>query len=167
MRAKSRLAMTLIEVVGGLALLGTLLVAVLLAKAKFTRQAATADRKLQAVAAADELLTVWRQDPNALPRDGSGPVAGDRQLSWRTRTVANREVAALGAQTVRLEVLDDRAAGAVLATVEIVVEPLAPAGGGNAAGMKADTGNRTANTRKKATAPQPKRPVPQPVNRTR
>jgi type II secretory pathway pseudopilin PulG len=87
MRAKSRLAMTLIEVVGGLALLGTLLVAVLLAKAKFTRQAATADRKLQAVAAADELLTVWRQDPNALPRDGSGSVAGDRQLSWRTRTV--------------------------------------------------------------------------------
>ena len=67
--------MTLIEVVGGLALLGTLLVAVLLAKAKYTRQAATADRKLQAVAAADELLTAWRQDPNALPRDGSGPVA--------------------------------------------------------------------------------------------
>src|SRR4051794_34521543 len=77
-------AMTLIEVVGGLALLGTLLVAVLLAKAKFTRQAATADRKLQAVAAADELLTVWRQDSNALPRDGVGPVPGDRQFSWRT-----------------------------------------------------------------------------------
>jgi type II secretory pathway pseudopilin PulG len=167
MRAKSRLAMTLIEVVGGLALLGTLLVAVLLAKAKFTRQVATADRKLQAVAAADELLTAWRQDANALPRDGAGPVAGDRQFSWRTRTVANPEIAALGAQTVRLEVLDDRAAGAVLATVEVVVEPPAPAGGGNAAGAKADSGNRSANTRRKLTAPQPKRPAPQPVNRSR
>src|SRR4051812_8008804 len=86
-RRRARRAMTLIEVVGGLALLGTLLVGVLLAKAKFTRQAATADRKLQAVSAADELLVAWRQDPLALPRDGVGTVpggGGDRQLSWRT-----------------------------------------------------------------------------------
>jgi hypothetical protein len=158
--------MTLIEVVGGLALLGTLLVAVLLAKAKFTRQAATADRKLQAVAAADELLTAWRQDAHALPRDGSGPIAGDRQLSWRTRSVANADVAALGAQTVRLEVLDDRVAGAVLAAVEIVVEPPAPAGG-TAAGAKAPPGSPSSNARTKLNAPKPKRPAPAPVNPTR
>jgi type II secretory pathway pseudopilin PulG len=160
--------MTLIEVVGGLALLGTLLVAVLLAKAKYTRQAATADRKLQAVAAADELLTAWRQDSNALPRDGSGPAPGDRQFSWRTRTLANAEVASLGGQTVRLEVLDDRSAGAVVAAVEVVVEPPAASAGNSS---KTAPPGASGAARKKppggAAAPKPGRAAPKPLNPAR
>src|SRR4051812_22873145 len=107
-------AMTLVEVVAALAMLGTLLVAVLLARAAYVRQAAAADRRLQAIAAADALLAAWHRDPASLPRGGSGVVAGDGQFSWRTRAVANPDAAALGAETLRLEVLDDRAAGAVL-----------------------------------------------------
>ena len=41
--------MTLIEVVGGMGLLATLLVAVLLAKGRYTHQAAIADRRVLAV----------------------------------------------------------------------------------------------------------------------
>jgi hypothetical protein len=115
--------MTLVEVVAALAMLGTLLVAVLLARAGYVRQAAAADRRLQAVAAADALLAAWHRDPASLPRSGSGMVAGDGQFSWRTRAVANPDAAALGADTLRLEVLDDRAAGAVLVGVEFVADP--------------------------------------------
>jgi type II secretory pathway pseudopilin PulG len=118
--------MTLVEVVGGLGLLATLLVAILLAKARYTRQAADADRRLQAVAAADALLTAWRQDPRSLPRAGSGMVAGEGRFSWRTRTIANAAISEVGATVVRLEILDDRpeaAANPAVTSVEFVVEP--------------------------------------------
>src|SRR5688500_6139833 len=92
-RPTRRRGMTLVEVVGGLALLGTLLVAVLLARGRYIRQAAIADRRLQAVAAADALLAQWHQDPRSLPRAASGDVPGDGQFTWRTRTVSNGSVA--------------------------------------------------------------------------
>ena len=69
-RETRRPAMTLVEVVGGLALLATLLVAALLAQGRYMRQAASADRRLQAVTAADALLTSWRLDPRSLPHSG-------------------------------------------------------------------------------------------------
>src|SRR5260221_5834505 len=109
-RRSRRRAMTLVEVVGGLALLATLLVALLLAKARYTRQSAGADRRLRAVAAAEALLTGWRQDARSLPRSGSGGVAGDEGFVWRTRTVPNTDVNDLGGAVVRLEILDDRSA---------------------------------------------------------
>jgi hypothetical protein len=127
--------MTLVEVVGGLGLLATLLVALLLAKARFTRQAAAADRRLQAVAAADALLSGWHQDPRSLPRSGGGAVSGDGQFSWRTQRVANAPINDMGAAVVRLEILDDRseaAANPVVTSVEFVVEP-EPVGGVGAA----------------------------------
>src|SRR5436190_9188313 len=79
-----RLAMTLVEVVAGLALLGTLLAAVLVVRARYAHQSAAAERRLQAVAAADALLSAWHRDPPSLPRSGSGHVEGDAQLAWRT-----------------------------------------------------------------------------------
>src|SRR3954452_23578105 len=100
-RQARRPAMTLVEVVGGLALLATLLVGVLLAQGRYTRQAAAADRRLHAIAAADALLTSWRLDPHSLPRSGTGVVAGDSQLTWRTQTVLNPSVNELEAEVVR------------------------------------------------------------------
>src|SRR6476646_1672368 len=88
-RQRRQLAMTLLEVVAGLALLASLLGALLLAKVRYARQAAGADRRLEAVAAADALLAAWHQNPQALPRDGSGMVPGDGQLAWRTRSITN------------------------------------------------------------------------------
>jgi len=80
-------------------------VALLLAKGRYTHQAALADRRLAAVAAADELLTLWHQDPSTLVRGGAGIIEG---LNWRTQLVNNPAVNALDAQVVRLEILDRR-----------------------------------------------------------
>jgi hypothetical protein len=116
--------MTLLEVVAGLALLASLLAALVMAKARYARQAAAADRRVEAVAAADALLAGWHQDPRSLPRDfsGSGAVPGDRRLAWQMRPVANAGVEELGGRVVRLEVLDERLAPPpVLVAVETVV----------------------------------------------
>lgn len=147
--------MTLVEVVAGLALLGTLLAAVLVVRARYARQSAAAERRLQAVAAADALLAAWHTDPRLLPRYGSGRVDGDAQLAWRTALVPNREVNDLGAQVVHLEILDDRpaAASAVLTSVEFVVGEQAsrpatqPADAGTTGGT-ADSGPRPTNPRR-------------------
>jgi hypothetical protein len=133
--------MTLLEVVAGLALLASLLGALVMAKARYARQAAAADRRVEAVAAADELLAAWHQNPRALPLEfsGSGAVPGERRLAWRLRPVVNAGVEELGGRVVRLEVLDERLAPPpVLVTLETVVAepprtattaPAKPAGG--------------------------------------
>src|SRR5688500_5138483 len=109
-RARRRRAATLVEVVAGLALMATLLVALLLVHGRSTRQAAAAERRLQAVAAADALLAEWWPSPATFPRSSSGWVdRGGTDFSWRTRLVANGEAERLGAAVVRLEVLDERA----------------------------------------------------------
>jgi len=118
--------MTLVEVIAGLALLGTVLVAMLMARAGYMRQTARANCRLEAVAAADALLTAWHRDPAILRPGSGGPVAGDSQLAWRTRLVPSAEADVLGARVVRLEVVDERSAASpapVLATVEFLVEP--------------------------------------------
>ncbi len=127
--------MTLVEVIAGLALLGSVLVAMLVARAGYMRQTARANRRLQAVAAADALLTAWHREPATLHPGAGGTVAGDGRLAWRTSLVPSAEADGLGARVVRLEVLDERSAASpppVLATVEFLVEPedhgqLAPA----------------------------------------
>jgi hypothetical protein len=112
--------MTLVEVIGGLALLATLLVALLLARGRFTHQAALADRRLAAIGAADALLTSWHQDPASLMRGGSGTIAGNDDLFWRTHIVDSPAVNQLDAQVVRLEILDNRQQ--ILTSVEFVAD---------------------------------------------
>jgi len=132
--------MTLVEVVGALGLLATLLVALLLARVRYTHQAALAERRLQAVAAAEALLATWHQDPRSLPRAGSGAVPGERQFSWRTQSVPSPAVNELGAATVRLEILDDRPeapANPVITSVEFVVDQEIPGTGAAAAAAAA------------------------------
>ena len=128
--------LTLVEVLAGLALLSTLLVAVLGTKVRVTRQWAHAQRKLEAVAAADKLLAGWWAKPTEFPRRSSGLVAGDSGLGWRTAPVANDAIRPLGASVVRLEIVDQRAsapsASFVLASVEVVLDDELPPGGGSA-----------------------------------
>jgi len=113
---------TLVEVVAGLALLGSLLVGLLMAKARFTRQAAVADRRMQAIAAADSILSAWHRDPKKLVRNGAGTMSDDPSLAWRSQIVANPPIEDLGGQVVRLEMIDRRDGG-VLVGVDYVAEP--------------------------------------------
>lgn len=126
------MGLTLVEVVAGLALLSTLLVAVLTTKARVTRQWSGAHRRLEAVAAADRLLADWWQDRLMLPRRSAGRVPGDAGLGWRTTPVRNDAADALAASVVRLDIFDARAIspasspGVVLASVEILLDDNEP-----------------------------------------
>jgi type II secretory pathway pseudopilin PulG len=115
----SRAGLTLVEVVAGLALLSTLLVAVLTTKARVTRQWANAHRRLEAVSAADRLLATWWQDVDRFPRRAAGLVPGNTSFTWRTTPIANPELKALNVSVIRLEILDGRNA---LASAEIVLD---------------------------------------------
>ena len=111
--------------VAGLALLSTLLVAVLTTRAKVTRQWAAAERRLRATEAADALLTAWWQDVKTFPRRASGAVPGDGRMRWRTEVVPNELADRLEATVVRLEVFGDPAgpgAADALAAVEVVLD---------------------------------------------
>ena len=65
---------TLVEVMAGLVLLGTLLVAIINAKGNHMRQWSQANARLQAIAAADELLDKWWKNTRELPRSDSGQI---------------------------------------------------------------------------------------------
>jgi type II secretory pathway component PulJ len=122
--------LTLVEVVAGLALLSTLLVAVLTTKARATRQWSHAQRKLEAIAAADRLVTGWWQDLDRFPRRSAGRMPGASGLAWRTSPVAKPELSGLAVSVVRVEVFDEAASGAAdrtpLASVEVVLDDARP-----------------------------------------
>ena len=84
-RSRRRRGFTLIEVVAAIALLGTLLVTVMTARQQFVRQSVDAQRKAEAIAAADALLTAWKVDWSGLPRASSGTLDGG--LAWHTEVV--------------------------------------------------------------------------------
>ena len=98
--------MTLVEVMLGLVLLATLLVAMLLTRARFVRQTASAQRRAAAVVAADELLSGWCGDRKKFPVDAEGTVKDRPELAWRTRLVADETAQSLGGRVVALEMLD-------------------------------------------------------------
>jgi prepilin-type N-terminal cleavage/methylation domain-containing protein len=105
--------LTLIEVVAAIAILGTILVAVVLARSRLTRQLALVDLKTSAVAAADDLIAAWWASPAGFPIDREGVVPGDERLLWRTMVVRNDMMEALGAVVVRLEMRPASAAVAL------------------------------------------------------
>jgi|GEM_PF-2739955 len=118
-----RRGMTLIEVVAGLALLGTMLVAIFVIHARLIRQTALAHRKAAAVQATDALLTKWSVDWSTLPIGTEEPLDDHPQMSWSVIEVANPEVEALGAKAVELRVTDSQADtdGSPLVTVQLVI----------------------------------------------
>ena len=99
-----RSGLTLLEVLAAVAILGTILVGVVMAKSRHMRQMAAIGRQDAAVRAADELIAAWWASPRGVPVGESGELAGDGSLVWQTRAVANKEIEALGARVVRVEV---------------------------------------------------------------
>lgn len=104
--------------------------AVLTTKARVTRQGTHAQRKLEAVAAADRLIAEWWPKRDEFPRQSGGQVAGDLGLRWRTTPVSNPSFNALRTSVVRVEILDTRATrgpgNEVLASVEVVLDDELP-----------------------------------------
>jgi len=105
-RCSRAAGLTLIEVVAAIAILGTILVGIVLAKSRNTRQLAEARRTAEVVRHADALLADWWADEAGVPPDAAGVIDADPTLAWRTRLVANPPIEQLGARVVRVEVID-------------------------------------------------------------
>ena len=115
---------TLVEVLGGLALLSALRVAILVAQAGYMRQSATADRRLRAAAAADDLLKSWWREPERFPVSSGGLVSSDERLAWRTRLIPATGLQNFEAQIVQLDIIDPSSASreqTPLVSLDIVV----------------------------------------------
>ncbi|MCA9232787.1 MAG: type II secretion system protein [Planctomycetales bacterium] len=114
---------SLIEVVASLFLVGTLLVAILTAQRQHVRQLLQADRRLEAIAALDQLL-LERTDPGT-PTDNERPddkLPGENPFYWRSQQRTEPATTAIGAAILRIEVFDpDYLHGKTLAAVELLV----------------------------------------------
>jgi|WetSurMetagenome_2_1015567.scaffolds.fasta_scaffold593876_2 hypothetical protein len=129
---QSRAALTLIEVVAAIAILGSVLVGVVLASARLTHQAAEARRQAVAVRAADELITRWWTSKEGVPVGSEGAVESDATLAWSARLVTNEAVDRLGARVVRVAVreADPQTSSREESLVEVdLVLPAAPKDG--------------------------------------
>jgi len=122
--------LTLIEVVASVALLSTLLVGTLLAYGRHAHQIRRSRLRLQALRAADAMLTDWMDDPAALPARSRGDVPGEEGLIWETRPVDSPHEGRLRIGIVRLSILAKDAGedeeARPLATVDVAVGSVTP-----------------------------------------
>jgi len=79
------------------------LVGIVLAKSRHTRQLAVAERKHEAVRVADALISQWWTRPEGVPINEQGIVDNHPSLRWETRLVQNRPIDELGARVLRVE----------------------------------------------------------------
>ena len=123
-----RPGLTLLECLVAMVILGVILSSTLMTRARYLHQAATAKRQAEAITAADALLVNWEQLPSGPPRQDEGAVEQSQGLLWRTHLVDNASVNGLGAQVLRLEIVDGQLVTHVspLAFVDVVV-PRTPA----------------------------------------
>ena len=112
--------MTLVEVVAGMALLGTLLVSIVMATSRLTAQSHLATRRVQAYQVADELLTEWWNDLENIPRNQSAMVPGYDDWRWQTVTT-DADIEGTDAELVTLEIFEAGVGTVSLARVEILV----------------------------------------------
>jgi hypothetical protein len=97
----------LIEVLAGLIILGTLLVSVSIARARFLNQWAEAEHRIQAVKGTDKLLAVWLTGaPQMVPVASEGALPDAPGFVWRTHLLRDPGVQTLDAGIVRVEVFD-------------------------------------------------------------
>jgi hypothetical protein len=118
--------MTLIEVVAGLVILGTILASLAIARGRFARQWSVADRKLNAVRALDALVADWMNVPgSSVPLNRQGAVPDAAKLIWRTRVLSDPAATKLCAAIVRVDIFDradaEREMATPIASVDLLV----------------------------------------------
>ena len=84
---RSAAGLTLVEAVAGIALLGSMLAAILVTSGRLETQAARSERRVEACRIAEDLLGQWFAKPEKFPRNAEGPVRDRPGWRWRTYTV--------------------------------------------------------------------------------
>ena len=117
----ARRATTLIEVIAGLVILGTILAALLIARGRFAQQEAMAQRKLAATRSLDALVSQWLNGPvGAIPVSARGDL-GESNQTWRTHLIPDPSAESLGAHVMRVEVFDRNARQPIL-TLDLLLQ---------------------------------------------
>ncbi len=117
----SKVGFTLIEVVVGLALMASVLVASLLSFSAHRRQLRTADARIAAVAVADELLEFLSSGPDGLPTSGRGRIPGRANWIWQTNVVGMTTPMLVPMQVVRFRIIEFRGDGSPQTLVSVHV----------------------------------------------
>jgi prepilin-type N-terminal cleavage/methylation domain-containing protein len=113
-----RNAFTLVEVVASLMLLGTLLVAILMAHREHAKQIRNASIRLKAIEVADKLFAEWSEKGMWGTAKASGEVP---DFPWRWTVLPSPELRRLGASIGRLEIFAaDRVDQAPMVQVEVL-----------------------------------------------
>jgi len=102
-----RRGMTLVEAAVGMAIMATLLTAVVMSVSKLSRQSQAAQERLAACEVADSLLETWWATPEGVPDQGQGTIQGRQGWTWRITAETSQvqsDNAGLDAETVVLEV---------------------------------------------------------------
>ena len=131
MRTK-RLGFTLIEVIVGLVLMGSLVASGLVALSSHQHSILLAKQKQQANIIAERLLTNWYEVQGRVPVRDQGIAATANEWIWRTQPVGLRSVFGLQTSVIRLEVLG-RVGRSVDPQVLVSIELLQ---GQNASGLR-------------------------------
>lgn len=119
--SSSRRAFSLVEVVASLFLVGTLLVAVLVAHRRAASQTRLAQRRLDAAAVLDALLAARRQPDAGELQLARGKAPGDNPFHWRSTLRHEPSLDAFGAGILRIELYEpEYQSSQTLAFVELV-----------------------------------------------
>ena len=124
---RGRPGWTLVEVVAGLVLAATLLVAMITAFRVHRRQMVRAVRDRAALLEAESLLASWHG--SEIPRQASGwLVSGNQRWFWKTRPIQRYALGeGLFVESVRFEMFDTDRRGRSVVTVELLRPlPVAP-----------------------------------------
>jgi prepilin-type N-terminal cleavage/methylation domain-containing protein len=116
-----RQGFSLVEVVASVFLIGTLLVATLVAHRRAATQTRRAQQRLAAIEALEELL-IAREGPDADEYQmARGKVPGENRYHWRSVLRDEPSLAQLGAGVLRIELFDPAIdEGETLASVELL-----------------------------------------------
>lgn len=115
-----RKALSLIEVVVGLSLLGGLLVSVVIATSRIAVQNRAVQQRRHAIDALDRLLVGLENRSIGLQGKQAGPIPDFAALEWRAVPIENSTNLALLTRQVKITVVD-RQTGRALTSVELVV----------------------------------------------
>lgn len=113
--------MTLIEVVAGLALMGTLVAAMLTAKSRFNGQYQHAQRVLASVDALDKLLAEQWPALSMIEQPEHGVFESPKNMVWRAYVVDSQAAADWHCRVIRVEVRDrlNGSANETLASIDL------------------------------------------------
>ena len=123
--SRTHTAFTLLEVIVGLVLMGSLVASALVAMASHQHAMVLAKHKIEAAQIADTLLTQWYEFEGDIPGRGQGVVTGSIPWVWRTQRIDSRIVCGVPVNVIRLDIIGQTGENepVVLSSVELLQAP--------------------------------------------